>query len=349
MVIDMPPWLAPYFDSMINMDDPRHSTIRKVVARAFSPKLLAKLEDDLAASARHIVDEVISSGGGDFVAQVAARLPIEVICDMMGIPAHHHEMVQRHTNTILGFNDPEYTGISRDYLLRHGAPAPRHIARITLRLLAAGRELTRLVRKLGQERIQHPGPDLISALVNANPDGERLSPREVGTFFILLVVAGNETTRTVLAHALRLFTEHPDQRALLLADFDGRIGGAIEEIVRYVSPVVQFRRTVTRDCELGGQPLRTGDKLLLFYNSANRDDAVFTDPNRFDITRSPNPHVGFGGPGPHYCLGANLARREITVMLRELLTRLPEIRTAGEPEPLLSFFLTGIKRMPFNV
>jgi cytochrome P450 len=349
MVIDMPPWLAVYFDSMINMDDPRHSTIRKVVARAFSPKLLAKLEDDLRASARRIVDDVVSSGGGDFVAQVAARLPIEVICDMMGIPARHHDMVQRHTNTILGFNDPEFTGISRDYLLRHGAPAPWHIARITLRLLAAGRELTGLVRKLGQERIQHPGSDLISALVNANPDGERLSPREVGTFFILLVVAGNETTRTVLAHALRLFTEHPDQRELLLADFDGRIAGAIEEIVRHVSPVVQFRRTVTQDCELGGQPLHTGDKLLLFYNSANRDEKVFADPDRFDITRSPNPHVGFGGPGPHYCLGANLARREITVMLRELFTRVPDIRTAGEPEPLLSFFLNGMKRMPFTI
>jgi cytochrome P450 len=162
-------------------------------------------------------------------------------------------------------------------------------------------------------------------------------------------VAGNETTRTVLAHALRLFTEHPDQRELLLADFDGRIAGAIEEIVRHVSPVVQFRRTVTQDCELGGQPLNTGDKLLLFYNSANRDEKVFADPDRFDITRSPNPHVGFGGPGPHYCLGANLARREITVMLRELFTRVPDIRTAGEPEPLLSFFLNGIKRMPFTI
>jgi cytochrome P450 len=298
MVIDTPPWLAPYFDSMINMDDPRHSTIGKVVARAFSPTLLAKLAGDLRASARRIVDDVVSSGGGDFVAQVAARLPIEVICEMMGIPARHHEMILRNTNTILGFNDPEFTGISRDYLLRHGAPAPRHIARITLRLLAAGRELTRLVRRLGQERIGRPGPDLISALVNANPDGERLRPREVGTFFILLVVAGNETTRTVLAHALRLFTEHADQRALLLADFDGRIDGAIEEIVRFVSPVVQFRRTVTQDCELGGQPLRVGDKLLLFYNSANRDESVFPDPHRFDITRRAQPSRRFRRPRP---------------------------------------------------
>jgi cytochrome P450 len=266
----------------------------------------------------------------------------------MGIPEHQYDYVLERTNIIIGFSDPEYTGISRDYLMRHGAPGRRHIIPVSARLLWAGLDLIRLVRRLGEERTRHPQDDLISALVNTNADGDRLAPRDVGTFFILLLVAGNETTRNVIAHAVRLFTEHPDQRALLLADYDGRIGPAIEEIVRYVTPVIQFRRTVTRDCELGGREFHRGDKLLLFYNSANRDEAVFADPDRFDITRSPNPHLGFGGPGPHYCLGANLARREITVMLRELYTRLPEIRTEGEPERLLSFFVNGIKRLPFT-
>src|SRR5581483_7577320 len=216
------------------------------------------------------------------------------------------------------------------------------------KLVKAGWDLIRMVRRLGEDREREPRDDLISALVSPNADGERLSPRDVGTFFILLVIAGNETTRNVIAHAVRLFTEHPDQRELLMADFDGRIGPAIEEIVRYVSPVIQFRRTVTRDCELAGKEFTRGDKVMLYYNSANRDESVFTDPDRFDITRSPNPHVGFGGPGPHFCLGANLARREITVMLRELYTRLPDLRTVGEPEPLLSFLINGIKRMPFE-
>jgi methyl-branched lipid omega-hydroxylase len=347
-IFDMPPWLAPFFDSMINMNGPRHSKIRKVVARAFTPRLLAKLETDLRARAGRIVDDVGTRDGGDFVTLVAQRLPTQVICDMMGVPEHQHDYVLARTNTIIGFTDPEYIGISRDYLIRHGAPGTRHIIPLSARLLKAGLDLIRLVRRLGEERAENPRDDLISALVSTNVDGERLTPREVGTFFILLLVAGSETTRNVIAHAVTLFTDHPDQRELLLADFDGRIAGAIEEIVRYVSPVIQFRRTVTEDCELNGHPFRAGDKLLLFYNSANRDEAVFPDPDRFDITRSPNPHLGFGGPGPHFCLGANLARREITVMLRELYTRLPDIRAVGEPEPLLSYFVNGIKRMPFT-
>ena len=345
--IDTPPWLGKYFKSMIDMDDPAHARIRKVVSRAFSPRLLAKMENDLRDRAAKIVDDVEALGGGDLVTQVAQPLPMQVICDMMGIPEDQHEFVARRTNTVIGFTDPEYTKISRDYLVRHGGPGRRHILTFSARLMKAGWDLIQLVRRLGEEREREPREDLISALVSPNADGERLSPQDVGTFFILLVIAGNETTRNVITHAVRLFTEHPDQRELLLEDFDGRIGPAIEEVVRYVSPVIQFRRTVTRDCELAGKQFTRGDKVMLYYNSANRDESVFTDPDRFDITRSPNPHVGFGGPGPHYCLGANLARREITVMLRELYTRLPGLRTVGEPEELLSFFVHGIKRMPF--
>jgi len=214
-----------------------------------------------------------------------------------------------------------------------------------IQLLGAGQALAELVTSLAETRAKAPGNDLVSALVTANIDGEQLTGAELASFFILLVVAGNETTRNALSHALMLFTEFPEQRRLLQGDFEGRIGGAVEEIVRYASPVLFMRRTLTRDYTMNGNDYRVGDKVLLFYYSANRDEAVFTDPERFDITRSPNPHVGFGAPGPHHCLGAHLARRELTVMLPELLTRVPDI-TAGEPDRLLSSFVNGIKRLP---
>ena len=212
-------------------------------------------------------------------------------------------------------------------------------------ILGAGQALAELVTGLAAPRAQAPGEDLISALVTANIDGEQLTSAELASFFILLVVAGNETTRTALSHALMLLTEFPEQRALLLGDLEARLEGAVEEIVRHASPVIFMRRTLTRDYTMNGQDYREGDKVVLFYYSANRDEAVFADPERLDITRSPNPHLGFGGAGPHFCLGAHLARRELTVMLRELLTRVPDI-TAGEPDRLLSSFVNGIKRLP---
>ena len=181
--------------------------------------------------------------------------------------------------------------------------------------------------------------------MTANIDGEQLTGAELASFFILLVVAGNETTRTALSHALLLLTEFPRQRALLLEDLEGRIEGAVEEIVRHASPVLFMRRTLTRDYTMNGQDYREGDKVALFYYSANRDEDLFAEPERFDITRSPNPHLGFGAAGPHFCLGAHLARRELTVMLRELLTRVPRI-AAGKPDRLLSSFVNGIKRLP---
>lgn len=341
---DLPRWLAPYFGSMINMDDPRHGQIRRVVSRAFTPKVLAKMEQDLQRRATRIVDEIVADGPTDFVTQVAARLPIEVICDMMGIPERHHQRIQAWTNSVLGYTDPEYNGnIPRvdDDL------TTLDMVKSFTRFVRAGRGLFRLARELGEERRRHPTDDLTSKLVTAQ-DGETLTPQELGSFFILLVAAGNETTRNALAHALHLFTVHPDQRRLLLEDFDGRIAGAIEEVVRHSTPVIQFRRNVTRDCEFHGRHLRKGDKVVLFYNSANRDETVFEDPARFDILRKPNKHLGFGGPGPHFCLGANLARRELTVMLRELFTRLPDIRTVGEPDLLRSYFINGIKHLSYD-
>ncbi len=337
---DMPSYMSRYFGSLINMDDPRHAKIRRIVSRAFTPKMLAKTEDDIRRRAARIVDGLIETGPGDFVQQVAVRLPVEVICDMLGIPERDYARVIAHTNVILGNSDAEYTGVTPGNLGR------LTMGRALLKIIRSAHDLHRLAAGLGRERIKNPTDDLTSALVNANVDGERLTTRELGSFFLLLVVAGNETTRTALSHALKLFTDFPEQRRLLLEDFEGRVGGAVEEIVRYATPVIFMRRNLTRDHEMNGHTYKAGDKVLLFYNSANRDASVFENPDVFDITRERNPHVGFGGPGAHFCLGANLARREITVMLRELYTRLPDISAAGEPDRLLSGFINGYKRLP---
>jgi methyl-branched lipid omega-hydroxylase len=330
-IADLPTEFNEYFGSMINMDDPRHARLRRIVSRAFSPRLVAKTEQDVRRAATAVVDDLLATGPCDFVAQVAARLPLTIICDMMGIPGDQYEMVLANTNVILSGMDPEFMG--------------EDMGEAAVKLLGAGQALAELVTSLAAARAQAPAEDLVSALVTANIDGEQLTGAELASFFILLVVAGNETTRTALSHALILLTEFPQQRALLLADLENRIEGAVEEIVRHASPVLFMRRTLTRDYAMNGQDYREGDKAVLFYYSANRDEAVFAQPERFDITRSPNPHVGFGAAGPHYCLGAHLARRELTVMLRELLTRVPQI-TAGPPDRLLSSFINGIKRLP---
>ncbi|WP_067488428.1 cytochrome P450 [Actinomadura hibisca] len=342
-IADLPPYLAKYFGSMINMDDPRHAKIRRIVSRAFTPRVLAKLETDLQTTATQIVDDLRQTGPGDFVTQVAARLPVQVICDMMGIPAAVRPMVYNRTNIILGIGDPEYSGGHR--FAEHGITRSSVLYGLA-QGLSAGYELNHLAMKLARRRRRDPGDDLVSALVTANIDGESLTDQEIGSFFILLVAAGNETTRNAMAHGLHLLTRNPDQRALLLDDFEARIPGTVEEIVRMATPVIQFRRTLTRDHEMNGHEYKAGDKVLLFYNSANRDEAVFDNPDTFDITRSPNPHVGFGGPGPHFCLGANLARREITVMFRELFTRVPDLRSTGRPDRLYSNFINGIKHLP---
>jgi len=331
-LVDLPAEFNEYFGSMINMDDPRHARLRRIVSRAFTPRMIKKFEDDVDRAAAVIVDDLLATGSCDFVQQVSARLPLKIICDMMGIPGEHYEMVLRDTNLILAGGDPEFLGEDIDVAIG--------------KILTAGAELADLVTTLAAQRQDNPGDDLITALATANVDGEQLTPSELASFFILLVVAGNETTRTALSHALVLLTEHPDQSALLTADFENRIAGAVEEIVRYVSPVIWMRRSLTRDAVVNGHQYREGDKAVLFYWSANRDEAVFDVPLRFDITRSPNPHVGFGGAGPHFCLGAHLARREIRVMLRELLERVPTIRAAGEPDRLLSSFINGIKHLP---
>ena len=334
---DMPGDVHEYFGSMIVMDDPRHAKIRRIVSRAFSPRvMMQRFEDQIEIVTTQIIDDLkAGKGTGDFVLDVAARLPLQIICQMMAIPESAYQTVFDASNVILAGNDPEYlpTGDAMGVLGK---------------LLEAGEALQNLVQELSRERRGKEGDDLVSQLVNANIDGESLSDQEMGSFFILLAVAGNETTRNAIAHGLHLFTAFPEQRALLLEDYEANISPAIEEIVRFVSPVIWMRRTATRDTELNGREIKEGEKLVLYYNSANRDEKVFTDPDRFDITRSPNPHVGFGGPGPHFCLGAHLARQEINAMFQRLFTEFPAIK-AGTPDRLFSNFINGIKHLPYTL
>ncbi len=324
---DLPIELAEFFGSMINMDAPRHTKLRLIVNRGFTPRMVAGVEGTVREKARKIVNAVAEKGECDFVAEIAAALPLEIICDMMGIPSSDYRRILELTNLILGVGDPEYAMTIEE-------------------LMAAGMELSQYAQELGRQRVDKPTDDITSALVNAAVDGERLTMQEFGSFFILLVVAGNETTRNAISHAMKALTDFPEERAKWRADFARVTPTAVEEIVRWATPVIHFRRTAAADTMLSGQEIKAGEKVVIWYNAANRDAAVFPDPYRFDVTREPNEHVGFGGGGPHFCLGANLARREIAVMFDELFRRLPDIEVSGPPAMLHSAFIHGIKRMP---
>ncbi len=331
---DMPPSFNEFFGSMINMDDPRHARMRRIVSRGFTPKQLGMLQGDVEGVAAGVVDEIAEKGECDLVTDVAALLPLRIILDLMGIPRSAERFVFDRTNVILGLGDAEYV-------------PDQTVDAIMTAALTAGQELADLVRELGERRLADPGDDLVSALVTAELDGEVLSPEELGSFFILLVVAGNETTRNAIAHGVAALHDHPEQRQIWADDLDGVTPTAVEEVVRWATPVTHFRRTVTQDgVRLGERELSEGDKVVLWYRSANRDEAVFDDPFRFDVRRDPNDHVGFGGPGPHFCLGAHLARREVSVMMRELLARLPDLELVGPPDRLRSNFINGIKHLP---
>jgi methyl-branched lipid omega-hydroxylase len=333
-IADLPVEFLEFFGSMINMDDPRHGRLRRIVSRGFTPRQLEIMRADVEGVAAGIVDEIIEQGECDFVTEVAARLPLRIIVDMMGIPRSQEQFIFDRTNVILGFSDPEYVADVDD------PPA------VTAAILTAGTELAQMVQELGEARQADPRNDLVTALVTSEVDGEHLTPQELASFFILLVVAGNETTRNAIAHGLWTVSENPEQKARWLADIDGMTTTAVEEIVRWASPVIHFRRTVTTDgARLGEHEFSEGEKVVLWYWSGNRDEAVFDDPHTFDIGRTPNDHIGFGGPGPHFCLGAHLARREISVMFRELLRRMPDIHSVGEPVRLRSGFINGIKHM----
>ena len=333
-IADLPEDAMEFFGSFIVMDDPRHARQRGIVSRAFTPRQLQRVLDSVEKICDEVIDGICEQGEVDLVETVSQPFPLLVICDMMGIPRSEYETVLRATNVILGAGDPEILGGREDVLAA---------------LLGAGMELTTLMNELAEHRRSHPGDDLTSALVNSEVGEDILAPHELGAFFILLAVAGNDTTRTAISLGMQLLAENPEQREIWQKEPDRVTPTAVEEIVRAASPVTFMRRTVTRDLTLSGQELSEGDKLVLFYGAANRDPRVFEDPERFDVLRQPNPHVGFGGPGPHFCLGAHLARREISVAFPKLLSRLPDIEVAGDPVPLQAMgipLVGGIKRLP---
>jgi cytochrome P450 len=330
-IADMPESFNEFFGSMINMDDPKHGRLRRIVSRGFTPRALGRLEHDVARRASQTIERVIEKGECDFVTEIAAPLPLEIICDMMGIPESQKDFVFQKTNVILGLGDPEYVPEGEN---------------LVVAALTAGKGLADLMLELAKERTANPTDDLTSQLLQAELDGETLTHQELASFFVLLVVAGNETTRNAISHGMKALCDFPDERRKWQADFERLAPTAIEEIVRWASPVIHFRRTATRDTVLGGQAISEGQKLVLWYNSANRDERAFPEPFRFDVARTPNEHVGFGGPGPHFCLGAQLARREIRMMFHEIFERLPGLEITGPPEMLRSNFIHGIKHMP---
>jgi len=332
-LIDLPSEALEFFGSFIAMDDPRHARQRAIVSRSFTPRALQGVLDSVERICDEVIDGMCEQGDVDFVAAFAEPFPLLVICDMMGIPRSQFETVLRATNIILGAGDPEVVGTDDVFAA----------------MIRAGMELAALMNDLAAHRRAHPRDDLTTALVHNDLDDDMLTPEELASFFILLAVAGNDTTRNAISHGLGLLSDNPGQRRLWQEDLPGLARTAVEEIVRMASPVVFMRRTATRDAAIGGHLFREGDKVAMFYGAANRDPAVFEDPERFDIRRDPNPHVGFGGPGPHFCLGAHLARREITVAFTRLLSRLPDLEVAGEAVYLQSLgipLVAGVKRLP---
>jgi methyl-branched lipid omega-hydroxylase len=334
---DMPEELLEYFGSLVNTDDPRHAQLRRIVSAAFSPRTIKRVAERIELLAEKVIDDVAERGECDFVVDIAARLPLEVICDLMGISPsdyqtvlHASNVIVNTTNAAIGAGDLEYTPDGPDLLTS---------------LLESAQALTSLVTELAEYRRGTPADDVTSSLVNANVDGESLTPAEVASFFILLVVAGNDTARNTMSNGLLAFSQFPEQRALWKADPEGIGRTGVDEMVRWCSPIVWMRRTVREPTVLAGEKLEVGDKLLLYYNSANRDEDAFDRAYEFDARRSPNPHVGFGAIGPHFCLGAPLARIEIDVMFRQLFERLPDIESVGEPDRLRSTFINGIKHL----
>jgi cytochrome P450 len=336
LIADLPAEVREVLVSIIAMDDPRHARQRGIVARAFTPRRLAGLLDSVGRICAEVIDSMCEAGEVDLVEAVSVPFPLRIICDMMGIPPGEFPTVVRASNVMLSAGDPELVGTSNP-------------AEIGLAMMSARRELSGLMKELAEARRRHPTDDLTSALVYNDVGEDMLSPAELAGFFVLLVVAGNETTRNAISHGLWLLADHPEQRARWQADIESSTPAAVEEIVRVASSVTYMRRTVTRNLTLSDQHFKEGDKVVMFYGAANRDPRAFPDPETFDIHRNPNAHVGFGGPGPHFCLGAHLARRELNVMFRQLLNRLPDIELAGDPVRLQAPgipLIHGIKHLP---
>ena len=334
-IFDMPMEMLEFFGSFINMDNPRHANQRRIVAHSFTPSQLQGVLESVESICTEVIDGFCERGEVDLVEVLSQPFPLLIICDMMGIPRSEFATVLDATNVILSGGDAEFMG--------DGDPMAAY--------LNAGIALSTIMGELIEERRKHPTDDLTSKLVHNNLPEDLLTPAEITSFFVLLAVAGNDTTRTAISHGINLLSLNPDQRAIWQADVDGVTTGAVEEIVRAASPVTFMRRTATRDVTLAGQEFHEGDKFVMFYGAANRDPRVFDDPEVFDVRRQPNQHVGFGGPGPHFCLGANLARREVAIVFRELFRRLPDLEVTGDVVPLAAEgipLVTGIKHLPVS-
>ncbi len=315
---------------MLFMDPPGHTRYRKLVNRGFTPRMIAALEPHVRELTVGIVEAAIAKADCDFVVDVAAELPLEVIAELLGVPQDDRHKLFDWSNRMVGSEDPEYQ-VSDEHVME------------------AQVEMFMYAQALAEQRRAEPQADIVSTLLAAEVDGDRLSEMDFNLFFMLLSVAGNETTRNAIAHGMNAFLENPDQWALLVEDPQARIADAVEEILRWASPVLFFRRNATKDVTLGGQTIRAGEKISLWYISANRDESVWEDPFRFDITRHPNPHIAFGGGGPHFCLGAQLARLEIRLLFEELAARVPRLEALGEPDRLRSNFIGGIKHLPVRL
>lgn len=306
---------------LINMDPPHHTQVRNIVARAFTPKAIGMLETALRDRADKIVAEARAKGEGDFVTDIAAELPLQAIADLLGVPQEDRHKIFHWSNEMIGADDPEFEVDPQ----------------------TAAVELLAYAYAMGDDRRQNPVDDIVTKLVQADIDGEHLSPEEFGYFFLILAVAGNETTRNATTHGMKAFFDHPEQWERFKAE---RPATTADEIIRWATPVTAFQRTATHDHELGGETIKAGQRVGLFYGSANFDEAVFADPYKFDIGRNPNPHVGFGGGGVHYCIGASLARLEINLIFNAVADQLPDIAPLGEPRRLRSPWLNGVKEMP---
>jgi cholest-4-en-3-one 26-monooxygenase len=315
---------------MLFMDPPAHTRYRKLVNRGFTPRMIAALSAHVRELTVAIVEQAVAKGECDFVVDVAAELPLEVIAELLGVPREDRFKLFEWSNSMIGSEDPEYR-VSDEHVME------------------AQVEMYMYAQALAEKRRAEPRQDIVTTLLNAEVDGDTLSELDFNLFFLLLSVAGNETTRNAIAHGMNAFLDNPDQWDLLVSDPAARIDGAVEEILRWATPVLFFRRNCTRDTELGGQTIRAGEKISLWYISANRDESVFDDPFRFDITRDPNPHIAFGGGGPHFCLGAQLARLEIRLLFEELARRVPRLEAQGEPDRLRSNFIGGIKHLPVRL
>jgi cholest-4-en-3-one 26-monooxygenase len=311
---------------LVNMDPPVHTRYRHLVSKGFTAQRVSQMEDDIRQMATGILDRVCEKGTCDFVSDIAAELPLQVIAELLGVPSEDRHMVLGWSNRLMAADDPEHN-VNPDAVQDAAA------------------ELFGYFDSLVAHRRAEPRDDLVTALLHAQVDGECLSDLQLDLFFLLLSVAGNETTRNTIAHGMVALVEHPAEREVLRSN-PSLISTSVDEMLRWGSSIMHFRRTATRDTVIGDQKVSEGQKVLIWYISANRDGSVFDDPYRFDVRRSPNPHVSFGAGGPHYCLGANLARLQIRVLFEELLARLTDIELAGPVVRLRSNFLNGLKHVP---